>query len=244
MDRAEALKHAVLGFESNVEIRQLDVTDSGSVTRAVDEAMGVAPVDVLVNNAGYQCWTSIEESTDDDAVEIFETNVAGLLRVTRAILPTMRRRGQGTIVNISSVVGMTGSPFEGLYSASKHAVEALSEALYFELKPFGIRVVVIEPGGYPTALRKNARFGQQFDPVSSPYAEAFHRWRAVIDNLDDGPAPDPSEVAETVVEAVTAPRPTLYWPIGAAAELVDRLRRPVRFETYECELREAIGWSA
>ncbi len=154
----------------------------------------------------------------------------------------MRERGAGTVVNLSSVVGITGSPYEGLYSATKHAVEALSEALYFEVKPFGVRVVVVQPGGYPTAFKGNAKLGVRFDPSSSPYAHGFERWTSTLERLTAGSTADPAEVADVILRAVTAPQPRLYWPVGAEAQLVTELRRPVEFEEYEQKLRSTIDW--
>jgi NAD(P)-dependent dehydrogenase (short-subunit alcohol dehydrogenase family) len=222
-----------------IDVEQLDVTDPSSVARAVGR---VAPIDVLVNNAGFQTWVSIEEATEADVTRQFDTNVNGMLRVTRAVLPSMRERGTGVIVNLSSVVGMTGSPFEGLYSATKHAVEAISETLYFEVRPFGVRVVVVQPGGYPTSFSANAHYGENFDPDRSPYADGFRAWTATLAGTEGHAHGDPREVARTIVEAATTDAPHLYWPIGAEAELVDNIRRPVVFEDYEQSLRTTLNW--
>src|SRR6185295_15570580 len=123
-----------------------DVVEPASIRSAVDEVLAAGPVDVLVNNAGIECRSSIEDADDRDVLRQFDTNVFGLLRVTRAVLPAMRARRRGTIVNVSSIAGLVSRPYGGLYSATKHAIEAISEALHFEVQPFGIRVVLIEPG--------------------------------------------------------------------------------------------------
>jgi NAD(P)-dependent dehydrogenase (short-subunit alcohol dehydrogenase family) len=240
--RRAALDAAAQEAGVEMHVAQLDVTQPASVARAVDDAMRSGPIDLLVNNAGFQVWSSIEEVDDTDVARQFDTNVTGLLRVTRAVLPSMRERRSGAVVNISSVVGMTGSPFEGLYSATKHAVEALSETLYFELRPFGVRVVVVEPGGYPTAFASNAVFGAAFDPERSPYRDGYRAWTGTLARMEGHAGADPREVADTIIEAATTSEPRLYWPVGAEAELVAGLRRPVSFEEYEQSLRAQLDW--
>ncbi|HEY2483200.1 MAG TPA: SDR family NAD(P)-dependent oxidoreductase, partial [Caulobacteraceae bacterium] len=115
----------------------LDVTDPGLIAAAVRAASEAAPIDVLVNNAGFEVSGPVEHLSDASLRRQFDTNVLGVARMVRAVAPAMRERGQGLIVNLSSVAGHIAAPFTGAYSASKHAVEALSEALWFELRPFG-----------------------------------------------------------------------------------------------------------
>ena len=242
LSKREPLDRRADAEDLRLEVLSLDVTKPSSVARAVRAVLHDAPIDILVNNAGFQIWTSLEEATDEDATRQFDTNVVGMLRVTRAVLPAMRAQKSGVIVNVSSVVGMTGSPFEGLYSASKHAVEALSETLEFEVRPFGVRVVVVEPGGYPTAFADNARFGSRFDPTSSPYADGYRSWTGTLARMEGHTRADPGDVARTIVDAATATNPPLYWPVGTEALLVDSLRRPVPFEDYEHALRTTLAW--
>src|SRR3990170_6962877 len=132
-----------------VEVLQLDVNDAVSVAAAIEEVVRrEGRIDVLVNNAGMSIDGPVEEFDDDEVLAVFETNFFGVIRVTRAVLPRMRSQGGGTIVTVGSLAGKATLPFSGIYSASKHAVEALSDALHYELQPFGIRVVLIEPGGF------------------------------------------------------------------------------------------------
>jgi NAD(P)-dependent dehydrogenase (short-subunit alcohol dehydrogenase family) len=116
----------------------------------------------------------LEEAQDDEAQQLFETNVFGLLRVTRAVVPHMRAQSSGAVVNVSSLAGKVSSPFGGLYAATKHAVEALSDALYFELHPFGVRVAIVEPGGFDTRFGDNRMMERKFD-AASPYADLERR---------------------------------------------------------------------
>jgi NAD(P)-dependent dehydrogenase (short-subunit alcohol dehydrogenase family) len=135
----------------------LDVTQAASVDQAVELALErFGRIDVLVNNAGYALRGAIEEVTDEQAQSLFDVNVIGVMRITRAVLPVMRRQMSGRIINISSIAGRLATPVNGVYSASKFALEALSDALRLELAPFGIQVVVIEPGSIKTNFAQTA----------------------------------------------------------------------------------------
>ncbi len=139
----------LVGLE-NVHVLPLDVTKPGSVAQAVNEAIAIQPIDVLVNNAGYGAYGPLEATPRDSIERLFETNVLGLIEVTRAFVPHMRQRGTGTIINVSSLGGRVAWPLGSLYHASKFAVEGLSEALYFELEAVGIRIKVVQPGRVAT----------------------------------------------------------------------------------------------
>ena len=133
--KGDALVAAAAAEKLTVQVVELDVTKQALVDAAIGDVMAQAGrIDVLVNNAGLGIHGPIEECDDDEIQSVFETNVHGLIRVTRAVAPVMRAQGSGTIVNISSIAGKVSSPFGGIYSASKHAVEALSDSLYFELE--------------------------------------------------------------------------------------------------------------
>src|SRR5512140_1015565 len=162
---ADALHAAVAAERLPITVLELDVRDPASVTAAVRAA---GPIDVLVNNAGVELRSSIEDAAEEDVQWQFDTNVFGLLRVLRAVLPGMRERRAGIVVNVSSIAGLVSRPYGGLYAATKHAVEAITEALHFEVAPFGIRVVSIEPGQYGTRLLDNAVLGKGFTKAS-PY---------------------------------------------------------------------------
>ena len=154
---------------AGVEPLAMDVTDDGSVLRAVAAVMDrEGRVDVLVNNAGIAIAGALEDCCIADAKEQFDVNLFGALRVCRAVLPAMRRQRSGYIINIGSIGGLIAIPFQGLYSASKFALEGLSESLRLEVRDFGIQVVLIEPGDHRTALTCNRRFVE-----SDVYRERF-----------------------------------------------------------------------
>ena len=151
---------------------------------------------MCVNNAGIELRGPIEECSDDEVLVQFDTNVFGLLRVVRAVLPVMRAQGSGVIVNVGSLAGLVARPFGGLYSATKHAVEAITESLHFECAPFGMRVAVIEPGQFETELLNNAITAAEFTDDS---------------HLQGGVGSLRRSPPATRRPTVTAPRPK-WWP--------------------------------
>jgi NAD(P)-dependent dehydrogenase (short-subunit alcohol dehydrogenase family) len=224
-----------------VTIGRLDVRDPESIAAAVGDA---GQVDVLVNNAGIELRSSIEDATDADVEKQFDTNVFGMLRVLRAVLPQMRARGRGTIVNVSSIAGIVARPFGGLYSATKHAIEAITEALHFEAAPLGIRVALIEPGAYGTRLLDNAYAGAGFSE-RSPYWPIHERFEEALGRLRDatGGLQDPQEVADLIFAAVTDPTPRLRYLVGRDAEMIATAYRAMDFERYEQAMRESMQWT-
>jgi NADP-dependent 3-hydroxy acid dehydrogenase YdfG len=184
----------------------LDVTDAGAVEAAI---AGLPPVDVLVNNAGFAAAGPVETVSAAETRRQFEVNVFGLLNVTRAVLPGMRERPAGLIVNVSSVVGRVSFPGTGVYSASKHAVEALSDALRAEVKPFGIGVVVVEPAFVRTEITKTPTAdGALADGAYRALADATTAY--LHQEVERGA--DPEGLAELIVRIVEARRPRTRYP--------------------------------
>lgn len=204
-----------------VEFVRMDVTDDASVNEAIQEiTLKAGPVEVLVNNAGYGLTGALEETTLKEAREQFETNFFGVLRVTNAVLPEMRRAGYGRIVNISSVVGFLPAPFMGLYTASKHAVEGYTETLDHEIRQFGVRAVLVQPAYTKSNINQNEKSAE-----ARLAAYAVHRQRMhgiVANGVKHGD--EPQLVAEAVWQAVTAKAPRLRYPVGRGV-LLSRLRR-------------------
>ena len=149
-------RRAAAERSDGVTMLTCDVTDDASVAKLVDEVLAKAGrIDLLVNNAGIGLLGGAEESSIAQAQALFDVNVFGVLRVTNAVLPTMRRQGKGRIVNLSSILGLIPSPYNALYASTKHAIEGYSESLDHELRTFGIRVVLVEPGYTRTSFEEN-----------------------------------------------------------------------------------------
>jgi len=209
----------------------LDVTDEESMVaavKAVEEAEGA--VGALVNNAGYSQSGALEEVPLEKVRDQFETNVFGLLRMCQLVLPGMRRQGFGRIVNLSSMGGRLTFPGGGVYHATKHAVEALSDALRFEVREFGIDVVVIEPGLIKTEFGKTA--AATVEPAKkdgSPYAEFDARVAALTAEAYEGPmarlGAGPEAVAKVIERAITVRRPRTRYKITPSAKIVLGMRR-------------------
>lgn len=193
----------------------LDVDDAGQIEAAVARAeQQFGRIDVLVNNAGYGYAAAIEEGEDEQIKAMFETNVFGLARMTRAVLPGMRRRGGGRIVNISSAGGIAGNAGTGYYAATKFAVEGLSDALAKEVEPLGIQVILIEPGPFRTdwpgrSLHRSKVRIDDYEPT------AGRRIQSIMDNAARWPG-DPTRAAEAIVKVASAERPPHRLVLGKA----------------------------
>jgi NAD(P)-dependent dehydrogenase (short-subunit alcohol dehydrogenase family) len=180
---------------------------------------------------------AIEDTSDAQAKDLFETNFFGTLRVTRAVLPSMRAQGSGVIVNISSLAAIVTPPFGGMYSATKCALEAVSQAMHFELAPFGVRVHLIEPGGFDTAFGSNRR-----DASGTAYTDLMARWElayAKVPGRDAGPA-DPGRVADAVYEVAIDPSAPLRRLVGDDAELLGALRKQLDDAELERTVRSQL----
>lgn len=220
----------------------LDVTgDDDAIRGAVAEAeREFGGIDVLVNNAGFGLVGAIEEVSDAEARGVFDANVFGLLRVTRAVLPSMRARRAGHVVNIGSVGGLVGIAGSGHYCASKFAVDGLSEALHAELAPLGIHVTVVEPGGFRTDFA--GRSLHEAAATIAAYAETAGKWRHDIRASVDGHQPgDPKLAALAIIAVVDAAKPPLRLVLGSGA--LDRVRRKLADVGAELDLWEAVGRS-
>ncbi len=229
----------------SVDIVALDVTDGSSVTAAVAGALAAhGRIDVLVNNAGVGLRGAIEDTSPELARSLFETNVFGPLRLLRAVLPAMRSQGQGVVVNVSSLAGRVSAPFAGIYSATKFAVEALSESLHYEVAPFGIRVAIVEPGTVPTSFDANRLVaGPLADGEPSPYAGALGRWEQASERLPGRDRPgDTAAVAAAIYEAATRPDHPLRRLVGADAELIAGLRHDLDDAAFEQTVRGALDF--
>ena len=218
---------ADLARPGSIEPLALDVTDAASIERAVAEVVRKAgSLDALVNNAGYAQYGAAEDVSLDDWRRQFEVNVFGAIAVIQAVLPVMRRAGRGTIVNVSSVAGKIAIPFAAPYCSSKHALEAISDGLRVEVAPFGVRVVLVEPG--PIATRFEERALLEVRPLlarQGPYKEFYvQAEKAMATDFKRGQRPA-GEAARVIVDAIEARRPKTRYTVTAMAKLGIPARR-------------------
>ena len=221
-----------------VSMLTCDVSQDDSVAKLIEEVVSKAGrIDLLVNNAGVGLVGGAEESSIAQAQALFDVNLFGALRVINATLPTMRRQGKGRIINLSSVLGLIPAPYSALYASTKHAIEGYSESLDHELRPFGIRVVLVEPAYTRTSFEENlAKPDQLLDIYDSARAGMNVILRKAIAT---GDAPD--VVARTILEAATASRPRRRYAAGKMARQVSFLRRFVPESAFDKSLRKQNG---
>ncbi len=214
LDRMAPLKR--LG----AELIDLDLTEDASIVAAVEKVRAAGRLDLLVNNAGYGSYGAIEDVPMAEARRQMEVNVFGLARLCQLATPLMRTRKSGTIVNVTSIGGKIGEPFGGWYHATKFAVEGFSDCLRMELRPFGIRVVVIEPGAIRTEWGGIAHQSLVERSGSSAYAPWALKHAAVLSSAESGSFASPPEVvANTIARAAAARRPRIRYGTGGGAKL-------------------------
>jgi NAD(P)-dependent dehydrogenase (short-subunit alcohol dehydrogenase family) len=218
-----------------VVLLPLDVTDDESVASAVREVLDRSGrIDILVNNAGVGVAGAAEESSTEQARALFDTNLFGSMRMTRAVLPHMREQGGGRIINVSSVLGLVPAPFMALYAASKHAIEGYSESLDHEVREHGVRVLLVEPGYTNTAFDANAVAVDEPLPLYARRREAIDVLIAAAVKGGD----EPSVVGEAIVAAATDRRPKLRYPAGPLARRVSKLRRYAPSTVFDRQIRK------
>ncbi len=219
----------------------LDVTDPASVASVVETALAQhSTIDVLVNNAGIGAIGSFEEADEAIYRQIFETNVFGTIAMMKAVLPSMRAAGGGTIVNVGSIIGRVAVPFQSYYSAAKHAVGALTDAIRYETSGFGIQMRVVEPGRIPTAFASNLI--SERAPDSSPYRSMAQEWEAGWSAIPGRQhLAEAAEVARVIVEA-TAPDAPCHIQAGDDSKLLIASREELGPDGFETYLREATNF--
>jgi len=219
-DLAERFGDAVLPLA-------LDVTDSAQVDEVVHRAFAhFGRLDVLVNNAGASLFAATEEASDEQIRGVFDANYLGMVRVLRAAVPLLRKQGSGHILGVSSGLGITALPLIGFYCATKWAVEALHESLAQEVKAFGLKVTLVEPGAYATDFGKSA----QVADVLEPYAEFRKQFLTHLSNVEQG---DPEATTEAILKLVDAENPPLRLGLGTSILPRARAAYAERLETWE-----------
>ena len=214
--KAEPLRAAAAEAGLPLEVIALDVTSSASIDEAFRTVAAQGPVDVLVNNAGIGGASPLELTPEAEHHAMFDTNYFGAIRCIQAVLPGMRERRRGTIVNVTSVAGVIAMPNQIAYSASKWALECAGEALAHEVWRFGVRVINVEPGVVMTRIFENSAGATRYDK-NSPYRQIMRRNGKLFAAGFRNPG-RPETVAAVIFEAVTTARPRLRYPVGSDAE--------------------------
>lgn len=218
----------------DVDLVHMDVTDDAIVRDGVESVLKkTGKIDILINNAGYGLTGALEETSVEEAQQQFDTNFFGVLRVTRAVLPGMRRQRGGRIVNISSALGFLPAPFNGIYGASKYALEGYTETLDHEVRIFGIRAVLVEPVFTQTDIDKKKKFAQR---VIEDYADQKERVQDAIQQRADR-FDKARRVAEVIWRAATDDPPRLRYPVGEGVTLT-WLRRFVPARMFDRTFRK------
>ena len=221
---------------------QLDVTDENSVKNAIQSILSESGrIDLLVNNAGYGLTGALEDIRIDEIRALYETNLFGVIRVTQAVLPTMRKQGSGRIINISSGAGRIGYPGGSAYVSSKFALEGLSESMAYEIEQFGIRTVLVEPGFVRTNFGENIVITKKAQDPNSPYSQMMMQMksssyrRRMIENASDADL-----VASVVVEAATAKEPNLRYLAGKDVQQMVAAKKNMSDEEFQKMIRQGI----
>jgi len=226
-----------------LRVVQLDVNDDRSVKDAIGKIVAEenGRIDVLVNNAGYGLFSPIEDVTLDQVKEQFETNFFGVVRVTKEVLPIMRKHRKGTIVNVSSVGGKVGIPLNPAYIASKFALEGLSESMRYELKEFGVNIVIIEPGVIKTNIVENLKTAAGTRSIlESPYTGLIERSSNAFGKMMDNNSSPPKLVAEAILNAITSKDPEIRYVVGDDAKSIMKIRKNSSDKEFENWMYESI----
>ena len=235
-DTTKSQKIKELGQKENLKINvlKLDVDDENSVKTAIQKILDEKQrIDVLVNNAGWALWGCVEDVSVDEFKAQFDTNFFSIIRLIQEVGPAMRKQGSGTIVNVSSVVGRIGFPASPAYISSKFALEGLSESLRFELAPFGIDVVIIEPGVIKTNFMKNMKMAEKYGP-ESVYMDITDKVVSGVKMMCEM-GTDPKEVADAIIKATKDENPLPRYIVGNDASMfleAKKNKTDLEFENY------------
>ena len=229
----------------HVIVAKLDVTDPASIAEAVRQAIDTfGSIDVVVNNAGYGGHAVFEQATDEGIRTMYDTNVFGVMNVSRAVLPLMRKQKSGCVINVTSMAGILGAPTISVYASTKHAVEGLTEAMAFEYQPLNIAVKSVLPGAYPTT-RFNTNTDDDLkngDEELVAHAQKLHAHLQGVANqmaAQGGKEADPQEVADKIYECATSETPT-HNPVGADAEMLVEMMNAASRQSFLDQLKAML----
>jgi NAD(P)-dependent dehydrogenase (short-subunit alcohol dehydrogenase family) len=234
-------KPALFENSERLLVCTLDVTDPNSISNAIAEGIArFGQIDALVNNAGVGLFSALEATPDEVMRQVFETNTFGVMAMCRAIAPHMRERGSGTIINVTSSVGIAPMPLVAVYTASKYAIEGFSESLAYELGTFGVRVKLVQPGLAPTTSFAANSDGHRTDLLPAAYSDYANRY---LQSMQDYPTAytTAADVAETVYAAATDDGEKLRYPAGADSVMLAELRQSLSEQAFIDRMRTMSG---
>jgi short-subunit dehydrogenase len=224
-----------------LQLIELDVNNDKSVTNAIDTIVDERKrVDVLVNNAGYALGGPLEETSMNEIKAQFETNFFGAVRAMQAVLPVMRKQRTGKIVNITSMGGRISIPLGSPYHGSKFALEGLSESIQYELEPFGIKIILIEPGAVGSNFWKNIKIAKSSSNTNSPYTQFGNQIMKIYKEMEQHTM-NPSEVAKTILYAVTSDNPQLRYIVGEDAAKTIEARKIMSDKEFGNLIKKQFG---
>ncbi len=232
--KSDKIKEITQKENLKISILELDVDDEKSVKSAIAQILDQKQrIDVLVNNAGWGLWGCVEDVSVDEFKEQFETNFFSIIRLIQEVVPTMRKQSSGTIVNVSSVVGRIGFPASPAYISSKFALEGLSESMRFEFAPFGVDVIIIEPGVIKTNFMKNMKMAKKSE-LDTVYKDITTKVVSGVKMMVEMGTP-PKEVANTIVKAIKDKKPLPRYVVGNDALMfleAKKSKTDIEFENY------------
>jgi NAD(P)-dependent dehydrogenase (short-subunit alcohol dehydrogenase family) len=224
----------------SIRVVQLDVTDENSIKSAIQSILSEAGrIDLLVNNAGYVLTGAFEDIGINEIKALYETNVFGVIRVTQAVLPIMRKQGSGRIINISSGAGRIGYPGGSAYVSSKFALEGLSESMAYEIEQFGIRTVLVEPGFVRTKIGENMAISKKTQDPNSPYSQMMQMMSSNQERMLENGS-DADLVASVVAEAATSKEPNLRYLAGKDVQQMMAAKKSKSDEEFQKMMKQGL----
>ena len=240
-EKFKPLTDAAKNDNLQLQVMELNVDNDKSVTNAIDTIVDERKrIDVLVNNAGYALGGALEDTSMNEVKAQFETNFFGAVRVMQAVLPIMRRQGTGKIVNITSMGGRISIPLCAFYHGSKFALGGLSESIQYELEPFGIKIILIEPGAVGSNFWKNIKIAKLSSNTNSLYTQLGNRMSTAFKEMEQN-AIHPSEVAKTILDAVTSDNPQLRYVVGNDAARMMEARKNMSDREFGNLIKKQFG---